>query len=114
MLPFVIRMIHSARMPDAIPVHQFSSSDPHATVLRINRVCLQLAAGDEHNIGGKAVKVNRAGPRPAPQLVGTPEPGRLHPTASTGPLPGGITRQQGGHALPERIPPRSTSVPPGK
>ena len=70
---------------------------------------MQLAAGDEHVIEGKTVRVNRAGPRPAPHIGVTSAANRQPAQCDTSaPLPSGISRQRGGHAVPALL--GSTSV----
>lgn len=66
------------------------------------QLLLQLAAGEEHSIRGKTVRVNRAGPRPALHLQSTSDPARPQqvPT-STVPIAGGVSRQRGGFSLAE-------------
>ncbi|KAL3141690.1 hypothetical protein ABBQ32_004377 [Trebouxia sp. C0010 RCD-2024] len=61
-----------------------------------------LAAGEEHSIRGKTVRVNRAGPRPALHLQSSSDPGRPQQVPpSTVPIAGGVSRQRGGFSLAE-------------
>lgn len=65
---------------------------------------LQLAAGEEHAVHGRTVRVSRAGPRPALHLTssGPLDSGRPPvASASSVPMIGGISRQRGGHSLVE-------------
>ena len=71
------------------------------TILTV-RTLLQLAAGEEHSIRGKTVRVNRAGPRPALHLQTSSDPGRSQQVPpSTVPIAGGVSRQRGGYSLAE-------------
>lgn len=63
-----------------------------------------LAAGEEHAVQGRTVRVSRAGPRPALHLTssGPLDSGRPPvASASSVPMIGGISRQRGGHSLVE-------------